>query len=186
MLDGSDLGSIGQDLGEVAAPECQVLAISQAPNLRGRQDAFDATTHAACRLRRGRPDRFDYLQHEVGIDVSHGHVAEDGIGVGGEGIAPLLFVLAVLPAGLVGFDKLLGAFLEGCRPCLCESFLGCCSVSLLDGVFPLSRCWRASLAFWRASERDTAGKLPSPMSRALPSRLKRKTHDLEPVADACR
>jgi hypothetical protein len=48
------------------------------------------------------------------------------------------------------------------------------------------RCWRASLAFWRASASDTLGKLPSPMPWALPSRLNRKTHDLLPVADTCR
>ena len=40
--------------------------------------------------------------------------------------------------------------------------------------------------FCRASARDTAGKLPSPMSRALPSRLNRKIQDLAPVADICK
>jgi len=32
-------------------------------------------------------------------------------------------------------DQLLGAFLEGCRACVCEPFLGRCGVSFCDGVF---------------------------------------------------
>jgi hypothetical protein len=71
--------------------------ISQSSSLRGRQDALETAANTACRLRLGRPNRLDHLENEVGSHVSHGHVAENGIRVGGQGIAPLLPVRGVLP-----------------------------------------------------------------------------------------
>src|SRR4029077_15517477 len=64
MLDGGDLGSLGQDFGNVAAPRCRVLAVSQFENLGVIQHTFDATTHPVCRFRRGCPDGLDHLEHE--------------------------------------------------------------------------------------------------------------------------
>lgn len=127
-----------------------------------------------------------HLQHELGIDISHGHVAEDRICVGGQSVAPLLLVLGVLPAGLLGSISCSAHSSKVVVRASASRFWAAAASLSAMGSFPASRCWRASLAFWRASASDTLGKLPSPMSWALPSRLNRKTHDLLPVADTCR
>jgi hypothetical protein len=124
MLDTGNLRSLGQDLGKVAAPHCRVFAGSPPPNLGEREHALDSAAHSTCRLCLCLPDRLDHLEYQSCINVSHGNVADDGIGIVFEGIAPLLAMLGVLPSSLVGFDELLGGLLEDYRSCVCGPFFG--------------------------------------------------------------
>ena len=63
--------------------------------------ALDPAAHSTGGLRFGLPDRPEHFEHEVGVDIDHGHVAKHGIGIGGKGFAPLLAVLGVAPACLL-------------------------------------------------------------------------------------
>ena len=113
-----------------------------------------------------------HLQHELGIDISHGHIAEDRICVGGQSVAPLLLVLGILPAGPLGSISCSAHSSKVVVRASASRFWAAAASLSAMGSFP-----RVTLL---AS--DTLGKLPSPMSWALPSRLNRKTHDLLPVA----
>ena len=183
---GGDLGSGGQDLVEVTAPLRRVLAGAQSPGLGRRQHAFDPAPHPARRLRLGGPERLDHFQHESRVDVGHGDVAQDGVGVDGERIAPLLPVFGVLPARLIGGNELLGAFPEGCPARLCEPLLGRRSVPNGDGVFVRVPELPGLLRLLSGICEGRGGVAPSPISRALPSRLYRNTQDLLPAGDTCR
>jgi hypothetical protein len=109
-----------------------------------------------------------HLQHELGIDIATGtspRHEQQWRNTLATYAYPIAWHSSSRPSWL---DQLLGAFLEGCRACVCEPF------------------WAAAASLSAMGSSDTLGKLPSPMSWALPSRLNRKTHDLLPVADTCR
>jgi hypothetical protein len=88
ILDLAQLRSLREDFAEVAAPECRVFAGSPPPNLGESEHALDAPAHPACRLRLRLPDRLNHLENKSCINVGDGHVADDGIGIGGQRVAP--------------------------------------------------------------------------------------------------
>ena len=95
------LGARRQQLVQMAAPARRILAAAISSHLGQVQDALDPPADAACRFWLRRPDRFQHLEHERGVDRLHGQSADDRIGVGGKCRAPLRRVLAVAPSGAV-------------------------------------------------------------------------------------
>jgi hypothetical protein len=71
VLDPANLSFCRQQLVEVAAPPCRVLALPVAPSGCPIDDRFDAPPQAIRRFRLCRPNRLDRLQNEPDIDVLH-------------------------------------------------------------------------------------------------------------------
>ncbi len=100
----------------MAAPTGRVLSLSVPACRRPIQYRLDAAAQTAGGFGLARPDRLDRLQHQVGIDVSHGPVTEHGIGIGLQRRSPLALVLVIAPGSLVRLDIGFGGRLECDRP----------------------------------------------------------------------
>src|SRR5262245_1178414 len=122
MFDLVHLGFLRQQGVEVTTQTSWILAIAVPAHPGPVQDPLDTTANPACCLRLGCPDWLQHLHHQAGVDGGHRQRAEHGVGIGLEGVGPLLAVLLVTPAGLVARNECLGALLE--RDSFCGRYEG--------------------------------------------------------------
>src|SRR5438552_1889620 len=97
----------------MTAPARWVFPIPKAVHLGPVENRLDASADAASGLRPRAPQRLDRPHNEGRVNLLDGCFADDGGDIGGESIAPLLAVLAVMPPGLVRCDEPLSALVEG-------------------------------------------------------------------------
>ena len=115
-----------------------------------------------------------------GIDALYRQRANDRKDISRKRIAPLLSVLGIAPGGLVRRDIGVSTLLKRHRLGGFEQLRCTKGVALLrrqSGLYlqPTARALEASS---RALARLTAGNAPSPIVRARPASMKRKTHEL--------
>ena len=117
MPDPMHLRFLRKQVLEMAAQASWVLTIAVPADLGPVQDPLNAAPNPPGGLRLGRPDGFQHLHDQPGVDGPNRERTEHRVGVGLKGIGPLLAVFAVSPAGLVARNKGLPALLERDRLC---------------------------------------------------------------------
>jgi hypothetical protein len=155
MDDGRHSRALRQKVVEVPFPSGWVVTRAVLHDASPIEDAFDPASDAGCSLVLVLPDRLQNLQNQRIVDRRNRLFLEDRINVCLKRGCPLLGVLAVLPAVLVGGDVGLGTLLE--RDGLSRfGALACCSLRRSsNGSSPLMRMARQTSAFSRASASDT-------------------------------
>src|SRR5262249_10541533 len=108
----SDLLWLLQEVIEVAAPACWVLARAQSLDPGPIKNGFDAAAYACGGYEFRSADRLEDLDDQVCVDVGNRELAEHRVCIGFERVAPLQRALAVAPPRLARCDELLGAVLE--------------------------------------------------------------------------
>jgi len=142
-----------QQLVEVAAPPCRVLALTVAMDLRPIEDRFDTLAHPACCFEPCHPEGgavHVLLQHphdKRRIDSLHRQRATDRLRISGERRLPLGGMLAITLARTVTCDVAAGAFVE----CYCLGSFMAVARRASIGSMRWYLCLRASYAISRAS-----------------------------------
>ena len=118
----------------MAAPAGRILAAPLAARRCRIQYRFDALADPTGGFGLCGPDRLQNPHHKPGVDLLDGQGANEGVGIGGKGVAPLVAVLCVPPAGLVRLDESLGRVLEGYLLGRLRPLRGPLAVTGADGV----------------------------------------------------
>src|SRR5260370_9346976 len=100
MSDRADIATHWQQLIEMAAPPRRIVACPKAANLCPIEYGLDTTANPVSRDMLGQPKGFDRTQHQRGIDLIDGQLAERRISVSSERVQELDPRLTA-PLGLV-------------------------------------------------------------------------------------
>src|SRR3984893_5836891 len=134
VLDLADLAARRQQLVEMTAPPPRVFAFPVTAHGSPIEDSFDPPPQAARCLGLRLPDRLQGLHYEPDIDRLHRQGTENRARVAGQRVAPLVPMLRVPPAGVVGGDVGGGAGVEGHRLGSLQLLLAPLSTAGLDRV----------------------------------------------------
>src|SRR3954454_3584152 len=97
----------------MSAPAGWVLSCAVSPRLCCIENSFDASAYAAGRFGLRLPDRLQDVEDMRGANFCNRQLADFRINIVGQGIPPLLTVLAAAPAALISGDIRLGDGIEG-------------------------------------------------------------------------
>src|SRR6516225_2372941 len=100
----------------MAAPARRIVAGTVFTEFRPIEDDLNAAADPAGGVGLVLPDRLQAFEHQRRVDVLHWQIADDGMDVAIERVAPLLPMFRIAPAGLMRGDISLGALPEGNRP----------------------------------------------------------------------
>lgn len=106
----------GEQVLQMPTPSSWVVAGSQPARGCPTEHGLDAASQASGRLSFGVPDRGKATNDQCRVDLSDRQVTEHRACVRGQRVGPLIDVLRVPPASLVGLDVGLCTLIEGHRP----------------------------------------------------------------------
>src|SRR5262249_8714962 len=112
VFDATNSATCRQEIVEMSAPACRVLALSITARLGPIENAFNATAYAVCGFWFCFPDRLQRRQHECSVNVGNRQIANVRIGVSYKRPNPLLVRPRIAPAGFMRRDVTFRAFSE--------------------------------------------------------------------------
>ena len=101
-----------QEVLQVPPPARRVITLAVAAGGSPIQDRLHPAADTARRLGLGGPDRLQDIHDEARVDLLDRQRSDNRVGVGLESASPLVSMLGVPPAGLVGRDVALAALPE--------------------------------------------------------------------------